>query len=66
VKTLHSREAQMRQRLTDAPLERGLVTRVAFDCICLAPPLVVTEEEIDRIVTIIGEAIPAAQRDARG
>jgi adenosylmethionine-8-amino-7-oxononanoate aminotransferase len=65
-RALHPPEAQMSQRLTDALLERGLVTRVAFDCICLAPPLVVTEEEIDRIVAIIGEAIPAVQRDVRG
>ena len=33
----------------DALLERGLYTRVAIDCICLAPPLVTSEAEIDRI-----------------
>ena len=36
-------EAQLAQRLTDALLERGLYTRVAMDCICLAPPLVTTD-----------------------
>jgi adenosylmethionine-8-amino-7-oxononanoate aminotransferase len=32
---------------------------VLFDCICFAPPLVITEEEIDRMVAIIAETIPA-------
>ena len=46
------------QRLMDALLERGLYTRVVMDSICLAPPLVTTDAEIDRIVNIIGETIP--------
>jgi len=52
-------EASVSQRLYDALLERGLYTRVLFDCICLAPPLVVTEQEIDRMAAIIAETIPA-------
>jgi adenosylmethionine-8-amino-7-oxononanoate aminotransferase len=52
-------ETALNQRLYEALLERGLYTRVLFDCICLSPPLVVTEAEIDRMVAIIGEAIPA-------
>ena len=47
------------QKLTDALLDRGLYTRVAMDCICLAPPLVTTDDQIDRIVSIVGETIPA-------
>ena len=39
---------------------RGLWTRMLGDIICLAPPLVTTEEQIDRIVTIIGESIAAS------
>ena len=49
----------MTQRLTDALLDRGLYTRVAIDCICLAPPLVIEEDELDRIVDIIGERFGA-------
>jgi adenosylmethionine-8-amino-7-oxononanoate aminotransferase len=49
----------MTQRLTDALLDRGLYTRVALDCICLAPPLVISEAEIDRMVEIVGEAVAA-------
>jgi adenosylmethionine-8-amino-7-oxononanoate aminotransferase len=52
-------EASVSQRLYDALLDRGLYTRVLFDCICLAPPLVVTEAEIDRMTAIIAETIPA-------
>ena len=39
----------MTSRLTDAMLERGLLTRVALDCICIAPPLVVSEAQLDRV-----------------
>ena len=52
-------EAGLTQKLTDALLDRGLYTRVAMDCICLAPPLVTTDADIDRIVNIVGETITA-------
>jgi adenosylmethionine-8-amino-7-oxononanoate aminotransferase len=58
-KALYPPEAQLTQRLTDALLDRGLYTRVAMDCICLAPPLIVSEGQIDRIVSIVAEAIAA-------
>jgi adenosylmethionine-8-amino-7-oxononanoate aminotransferase len=38
---------------------RGLFTRIRGDVILLAPPLVITEAQVDRIVQILGEAIPA-------
>ena len=52
-------EAGLTQKLTDALLDRGLYTRVAMDCICLAPPLVTTDADIDRLVNIVGETITA-------
>jgi adenosylmethionine-8-amino-7-oxononanoate aminotransferase len=52
-------EAGLTQKLTDALLDRGLYTRVAMDCICLAPPLVTTDADLDRIVNIVGETVPA-------
>ena len=61
-KALHPPEAQMTQRLTDELLSRGLYTRVALDCICIAPPLVITEAELDRLVEIIGDTVPAVVR----
>jgi putrescine aminotransferase len=50
-------EAAVTQKLTDALLDRGLYTRVALDSICLAPPLVTTDAEIDRIVEIVKEGV---------
>jgi adenosylmethionine-8-amino-7-oxononanoate aminotransferase len=47
------------QRLTDALLQAGLCTRVAMDCICLAPPLTITDQQVDRIVAIVGEVVSA-------
>jgi adenosylmethionine-8-amino-7-oxononanoate aminotransferase len=64
-KQLFPAELGVGQRLTDALLERGLVTRVAMDCICLAPPLVTTDQEIDRIVDILREAVPYVVHQAR-
>ncbi len=43
---------------------RGLYTRARGEVICLAPPLVTTAEQIDRIVDILREAIPAATQGA--
>jgi len=63
-KALHAPERQMTPRLTDALLERGLYTRVVLDCICIAPPLVITEAELDRLVDIIGDAVTAVVRHA--
>jgi putrescine---pyruvate transaminase len=61
-KALHPPEAQMTQRLTDELLARGLYTRVALDCICIAPPLVIAEADLDRLVDIIGETVSAVVR----
>jgi putrescine---pyruvate transaminase len=58
-KQLFPPETGMTQRLTDALLARGLCTRVAMDCICLAPPLMIADNLIDRLVEILRETIPA-------
>jgi putrescine aminotransferase len=64
-KSLFPAEAGMTQKLTDALLERGLYTRVALDCICLAPPLVTTDAQLDQIVDIIGDAVTHAVPPSR-
>jgi len=63
-KQLFPAEIGMTQKLTDALLDRGLYTRVAMDCICVAPPLVTTDAQIDRIVGIIGETVSAVVSEA--
>lgn len=65
-KQLHAPEVGMTQRLVDALLARGLYTRVLMDCICLAPPLVITEAQLDRLVEIIAETIPSVLKEVRG
>ncbi len=58
-KQLFPATAGLTQKLTDALLDRGLYTRVALDCICLAPPLMTSDAIIDRIVDTVRETIPA-------
>jgi adenosylmethionine-8-amino-7-oxononanoate aminotransferase len=64
-KQLFPPEAQIMQRLGDALAERGLYTRIAADTICLAPPLVTTDAQLDRIVEIIADTVPDVARQAR-
>jgi putrescine---pyruvate transaminase len=58
-KQLFPAQANLAQKLTNGLLERGLYTRVAMDCICLAPPLVTSDALLDRIVETVRETIPA-------
>jgi adenosylmethionine-8-amino-7-oxononanoate aminotransferase len=64
-KQLHAPELGVTQKLTDAMLERGLYTRVALDCICIAPPLVTSDADIDRLVDIVRESIAAVLQQVR-
>ena len=58
-KQLHAPELGVTQKLTDAMLERGLYTRVAMDCICIAPPLVTADADLDLLVDTVRESIAA-------
>jgi putrescine---pyruvate transaminase len=58
-KQLFPAGANVTARLTEAMLERGLCTRVVLDCICLAPPLVISNQQIDALVDRLGDAIQA-------
>jgi adenosylmethionine-8-amino-7-oxononanoate aminotransferase len=64
-KQLFPAELGLAGRLTEAMLQRGLCTRVALDCICLAPPLVITDDEIARTVAIVGDSLAAVTADVR-
>ena len=50
------------KRINELVLERGLLSRV-WDVVHIAPPLVVTREEIDRIVAILDESIGIAEKE---
>ena len=56
-RSLFPAEAGVTPRLTEAMLERGVYTRVAMDCICIAPPLVTTDAQLDQIVATVRDAV---------
>lgn len=51
--------ANVGPRVANEMLARGLWTRVVGDTICLAPPLVTSEEQVDQIIAILGASIEA-------
>jgi adenosylmethionine-8-amino-7-oxononanoate aminotransferase len=50
------------RRLLELMEDRGLLTRV-FMALQLCPPLVVTRDEIDLMVTIVDESLTVAERE---
>ena len=52
-------------RCRDHCLEQGVIVRAVRDIMVLAPPLIVTEEQIDRIVETARSALDAVARDLR-
>jgi adenosylmethionine-8-amino-7-oxononanoate aminotransferase len=50
------------RRLSELMEERGLLTRV-FTALQLCPPLVVSREEIDRMVSIVDDSLTRAERE---
>ena len=53
-------DAKVGPRMHREMMQRGLFTRMRGEVVCLAPPLVTSAEQVDRIVEILHEAIPAA------
>jgi adenosylmethionine-8-amino-7-oxononanoate aminotransferase len=64
-KQLFPAELGLAARLTEAMLERGLCTRVVMDCICLAPPFVISDDQTDTLVAIVRDAIAAVASDVK-
>jgi adenosylmethionine-8-amino-7-oxononanoate aminotransferase len=56
------KESRFNKRLIELMTERGLITRV-YDVMHFAPPLVITRDEIDRMVSIADEALTIAERE---
>jgi adenosylmethionine-8-amino-7-oxononanoate aminotransferase len=57
------RDSAYLKRLNELIDERGLLARV-WDVLHIAPPLVVTTEEIDRIVAILDDSLTVAERES--
>ena len=47
-----------------AAFERGLIARALFQCVALSPPLICTTADIDRMVDILQDVWPEAERQA--
>ena len=45
-----------------AAFERGLIARALFQCVALSPPLISTTADVDRMVGILEEVWPEAER----
>ncbi|MEO0031101.1 MAG: hypothetical protein RIS94_859 [Pseudomonadota bacterium] len=56
----HGKGGQAGPIVRDHCIARGLMVRAVRDSIVMSPPLIITHEEIDRLVRIIGEALDAA------
>lgn len=57
-KATYPADRQLNQRGMDMLLANGLYTRVLFDAICFSPPLVITDEQLERMVDIARRTIP--------
>lgn len=56
--------AQIGEKVRQACMQRGLYTRlIGSDILAFAPPLIMTSEEIDLMLQIVGEAVAAVARD---
>lgn len=64
-KQLHAPALGLSQKLMDGMLERGLYTRAVMDCICIAPPLMTSDADLDRLVEIVAETITAVLANVR-
>ena len=64
-KQLHAPALGLSQKLIDGMLERGLYTRAVMDCICIAPPLMTSDADLDRIVSIVADTIQAVLATVR-
>jgi adenosylmethionine-8-amino-7-oxononanoate aminotransferase len=56
------KEAPFTKRLAELTMDAGLITRV-WNVIHFAPPLVVTKDEIDRMITIVDDALTTAENE---
>jgi len=52
--------------IVEAAFKRGLIARALFQCVALAPPLISTKSDIDRMVGTLKQVWPEAERQALG
>ena len=49
------------EKVRKAAIERGFFTRAIGDTLAFAPPLIISEDEVDQVLQIVGESIAAVQ-----
>lgn len=54
---------ELAARIRSVGLSRGVIVRASGNILALCPPLIIKEAEIDRLVTLIDEAIDAVEKD---
>ncbi|HVL25926.1 MAG TPA: aspartate aminotransferase family protein [Thermomicrobiales bacterium] len=64
-KTPFDKNSTFCKRLGELVTEKGLITRT-WNIVHFAPPLVVTKDEIDRMVTIVDEALTEVENELPG
>ncbi|MCC6312702.1 MAG: aspartate aminotransferase family protein [Thermomicrobiales bacterium] len=57
-----AKDGAFSKRMNELMMERGLITRL-WDILHLAPPLVITRDEVDRMVAIVDESLTIAERE---
>jgi adenosylmethionine-8-amino-7-oxononanoate aminotransferase len=54
--------ANLGGKMRQACIDRGLFTRNIGDILAFAPPLIISEDEVDRMVTIVRESLAAVTK----
>ena len=62
-KELLDPERRVGERVCRRAYELGVLTRNEWDKIVICPPLVITEQQADRIVDVLGQAITEAEKE---
>jgi adenosylmethionine-8-amino-7-oxononanoate aminotransferase len=64
-KTLWGKDHGFIRKVQDVSMANGVITRT-WDVMHFAPPLVITKEEVDRMVAVADEALTAAEKEFAG
>ena len=62
-RTLHDPEARVAVRVREACFRDGLIIRAARNCMMMAPPLVISEAEVDEFMAILSHALDEVHAD---
>jgi putrescine---pyruvate transaminase len=61
-RALHDAEVKIAYRVREACYRRGLIIRAARNCMMMAPPLVISEAQVDELVGALRDALDEVQK----